>query len=119
MKAFTVAVYGLFGVLAVAAGLLAFVMPAVLLPPDGMSPLTVHLTRELSSAFVFIGLMLLWCIRHYPQRRPVHLALVVFTVLLAGAHWPDDFGDRGQLSSILVNSIPVALIAITAPFGRP
>ena len=63
MKRFTVAVYALFGTLALAAGLIAFVMPGVALPADEMTPLTSHLTRELSSAFVFIGLMFFWCIR--------------------------------------------------------
>lgn len=119
MKAFTVAVYGLFGVLAVAAGLVAFVTPAVALPADGMTPLTSHLTRELSSAFVFVGLMFFWCIRHYEQRRPVHAAFLIFIVLFAGVHWLDYLGDRRNLISPLVNSVPVALLAITAPFGRP
>ena len=70
MKGFTVAVYAVFGVLALAAGLVAFVMPAVALPADQVTPLTSHLTRELSSAFVFIGLMFFWCIRHYRSGGP-------------------------------------------------
>ena len=74
MKGFTVAVYAVFGVLALAAGLVAFVMPAVALPANQLTQLTSHLTRELSSAFVFIGLMFFWCVRHYPERRPVHMA---------------------------------------------
>jgi hypothetical protein len=119
MRAFTVAVYGLLGVLAVVAGLIAFVMPAVALPPNELTPLTSHLTRELSSAFVFIGLMFFWCIRHYEQRRPVHLAFLAFIVLFAGVHWLDYLGDRRDVMSPLLNSIPVALLAITAPFGRP
>jgi hypothetical protein len=119
MRAFTVAVYGLLGALAVAAGLVAFVMPAVALPPDEVTSLTSHLTRELSSAFVFIGLMFFWCIRHYEQRRPVHLAFLAFIVLFAGVHWLDYLGDRRDVMSPLLNSIPVALLAVTAPFGRP
>ena len=120
MKGFTVAVYAVFGVLALAAGLVAFVMPAVALPADQFTPLTSHLTRELSSAFVFIGLMFFWCIRHYPQRRPVHMAFLVFIALFAGVHWQDYFrSNSGNLTSPLVNSVPVALLAITAPFRRP
>jgi hypothetical protein len=118
MKRFTVAVYGLFGTLAIAAGLVAFVAPAVALPPDAVTPLTSHLTRELSSAFVFIGLMFFWCIRHYSQRRPVHVAFLVFIALFAGVHWQDYFTDRRDLISPLLNSVPVVLLAITAPFGR-
>lgn len=119
MKAFTVAVYALLGVLAIAAGLVAYVRPAIALPSTQVTGLTAHLTREVSSAFIFIGLMFFWCLRHYPQRRPVHLALLAFTVFFAGAHWPDSFSDRRELVSILINSVPVVLLAITAPFGRP
>lgn len=117
MKTFTVVVYAVLGGLALLAGLVAYVMPGVALPSNQVTPLTAHLTRELSSAFIFIGLMFFWCIRHYPQRRPVHLALLVFTLFFAGAHWPGSFANR-ELTSILLNSVPVALLAITAPFVR-
>ena len=119
MKTFTVAGYAVLGGLAVVAGLVAYARPAIALPADQVTGLTAHLTREVSSAFIFIGLMFFWCLRHYPQRRPVHLALLAFTVFFAGAHWPDSFSDRRELVSILVNSVPVVLLAITAPFGRP
>lgn len=119
MKTFTVVVYALFGALALAAGLVAWVMPAVALPAGEATPLTAHLTRELSSAFVFIGLMFFWCIRHYEQRRPVHMAFLVFIALFAGVHWHDYLGDRMDVMSPLLNSVPVALLAITAPFKRP
>ena len=116
MRAFTVTVYMLFGVLAVAAGAVAYVMPGVALPGGQLTPLTSHLTRELSSAFVFIGLMFFWCIAHYQQRRPVHMAFLVFIALFAGVHWYDYFGERRDVMSPLLNSIPVALLGITAPF---
>jgi hypothetical protein len=118
VKTFTLVVYGLFGVLAVAAGVIALVMPGVALPSDGVTGLTSHLTRELSSAFVFIGLMFFWCITHYEQRRPVHLALLVFIVLFAGVHWNDYLQGRSEFLSPLINTVPVALLAITAPFRR-
>ena len=118
MKTFTVVVYAVLGGLALLAGLVAYVMPGVALPANQVTPLTAHLTRELSSAFIFIGLMFFWCLRHYPQRRPVHLALLVFTVFFAGAHWPDSFANRRELVSILINAIPVALLGITAPYRQ-
>ena len=118
MKTFTTAVYAVFGVLAIAAGLVAWVMPAVALPAGEVTPLTSHLTRELSSAFVFIGLMFFWCIGHYEQRQPVHIAFLVFIALFAGVHWYDYLGDRRDVMSPLLNSIPVALLAITAPFKQ-
>ena len=119
MKGFTIAVYALFGSLALLAGLVTFVMPAVALPADQLTPLNSHLTRELSSALVFIGLMFFWCIRHYQQRRPVHMAFLVFIALFAGVHWQDYFRNSGgNLASPLVNSVPVVLLAVTAPFRR-
>jgi hypothetical protein len=118
MKTFTVIVYGLFGFLAIAAGLVAWVMPAAAQPAGEVTPLTSHLTRELSSAFVFIGLMFFWCIRHYEQRRPVHVGFLVFIALFAGVHWLDYFADRRDVMSPLLNSIPVALLAVTAPFKQ-
>ncbi len=87
-------------------------------PGERAGPARLILTRELSSAFVFIGLMFFWCLRHYDQRRPVHLAFLVFITLFAGVHWQDYFGDRRDVMSPLVNSIPVALLAITAPFKQ-
>lgn len=119
MKNFTVVVYGLFGLLAIAAGVVALVTPGVALPPDGVNGLTSHLTRELASAFVFIGLMFVWCITHYEQRRPVHLAMLAFIVLFAGVHWNDYLQGRSEFMSPLINTVPVALLAMTAPFGRP
>jgi hypothetical protein len=120
MTTFTKIVYGVLGTLAVVAGAVALVMPSVALPPGMMTPLTVHLLREEASAFVFIGLMLFWCLTHYEQRRPVHLALVVFIVLFAGVHWHDYLDNYdGDLAGPLVNTIPVALLVATAPFKRP
>jgi hypothetical protein len=68
---------------------------------------------------VFIGLMFFWCIRHYEQRRPVHMAFLVFIALFAGVHWRDYLVNRGNVTSPLVNSVPVALLVVTAPFKRP
>ena len=118
MKSFTIGLYWLLGALALAAGVVALITPGIALPADGLSGLTAHLTRELSSAFVFIGLMFFWCATHYEQRRPVHLALLVFIVLFAGVHWNDYLAGRSDFMSPLINTIPVALIAVTSPFGR-
>ena len=119
MTAFTKVLYALLGTLALVAGAVAIVMPGVALPPNGVNGLTSHLTRELSSAFVFIGLMFFWCLMHYQQRRPVHLALLVFILLFAGVHWNDYLQGRSEFMSPLINTIPVALIAATTPFRRP
>ena len=119
MKNFTVALYWLFGVLALAAGLAVLVMPSLIVPPEESSGLIRHLLREEAALFVFVGLMFVWCVTHYEQRRPVHLALLVFIVLFAGVHWRDYLDGGGDIIGPFVNTIPVVLLAITAPFARP
>lgn len=120
MKGLTVGLYWLLGALALAAGIAVLVMPSMIVPPEQSSDLIRHLLREEAALFVFVGLMFFWCATHYEQRRPVHLALLVFIVLFAGVHWHDYFRSTGgDIASPLVNTIPVALLAITAPFGRP
>lgn len=117
MRAFTRRVYRVLGALAIVAGIAAFVKPSLVLGADATTNLTEHLIREEASAFVFIGLMFLWCARHFDQRRPVHVALIVFSVLWAGAHWVEYARDLRRIGSPLVNSGPFAILAITLPRG--
>lgn len=119
MRTFTTAVYTLFGMLALVAGIVALATPSVIIPDAASSGLTAHLTREEGATFVFIGLMFFWCISHYEERRPVHLAFLVFIVLFAGIHWHGYLQNRGDVMSPLINTIPVLLLAVTAPFTRP
>lgn len=119
MRALTVTVYALFGTLALAAGLVALITPGAIIPEAVSSGLAAHLTREEGATFVFIGLMFFWCLSHYDQRRPVHLAFLAFIVLFAGIHWHDYLRSRGDIIYPLVNTIPVLLLAVTAPFARP
>jgi uncharacterized membrane protein len=118
MRALTVSVYALFGTLALVAGLIALATPAVIISEASSSGLVAHLTREEGAAFVFIGLMFFWCISHYEQRRPVHLAFLVFIVLFAGIHWHDYLQSQRDIMSPLINTIPVLLLAVTTPFAR-
>lgn len=113
MKPITRAVYGLFGVAALVAGVAVLIKPAFILSPDVYSPLTAHLVREEAAVFLFVGLMCFWCIRHYEQRRPVHLALLVFTTVFAGIHWADYLRTHQHISGALVNSVPSLLLLLT------
>jgi hypothetical protein len=116
MKAFTKLVYVVLGVFALAAAAVTLVRPEVALPPDLALPIARHLVREQAALFIFVGLMFFWCLRHYEQRRPVHLALLAFVVVFAGVHWLDYVSGRAGIVFPLINTIPVALIAATAPF---
>jgi hypothetical protein len=117
MTAFTKVVYALLGTFAVVAGAVALVWPSLALPPNVTVPIASHLVREEASAFVFIGLIFFWCLTHYEQRRGVHLALLIFVILFAGVHWVDFLSHGAAIIYPLINTIPVALIAVTA-FGR-
>jgi hypothetical protein len=118
MRILTTAVYALFGTLALVAGVVALVTPSVIISEASSSPLVAHLTREEGASFVFIGLMFYWCLGHYEQRRGVHLAFLAFIILFAGIHWHDYLQNRRDIISPLIITIPVVLLAVTAPFAR-
>jgi hypothetical protein len=117
MRAFTLGIYAVFGALSLVAATAALLAPQLVLADD-FSPLTAHLIREEAAAFVFIGLMFFWCLRHFDQRRPVHLALMVFTGLFAVIHWADYLREYRHIEGALVNTVPVLVLTVTAPFGR-
>ena len=106
------AVYAAFGALSIVLGAIALIRPALALPPGELSPLTAHLVREQAAGGVFIGIMALWCAYRFEQRRPVHLALLVFTALFAAIHWVEYFEDRRHLASPLLNSVPFVAFAL-------
>lgn len=118
MKAFTFVIYAVFGALAVSAGTAALLVPALALPREMYSPMTAHLIREQAAGFVFIGLMLFWCLSHFEQRRPVHFALLLFTGLFAAIHWVDYLREHRDVLSPVINTLPVLALVATAPFAR-
>jgi len=118
MKTVAHAIYGILGTLAVGLGVLVLFKPALALPPEAYSPLTAHLIREQGAEGVFIGLMAFWCLFHFEERRPVHLALLLFAALFAIVHWAEYFQARRQLSSPILNSLPFLLLLAATPFGR-
>ena len=109
--------YVAFGTLALLAGAAALLRPTLILAPDVYSHLTAHLIREEAECFIFVGLMFLWCLFHFDQRRPVHFALLLFTAIFAGIHWADYLRDLRNLGSPLVNTVPVLILAVTAPWS--
>jgi hypothetical protein len=116
MTTFTRGVYIVFGTLALLAGVVALLRPAIILP-DVYSHLAAHLIREEAACFIFVGLMFFWCFFHVDERRPVHLALLAFTAIFAGIHWADYLRDLRDLRSPLVNTLPVLILAVTAPWA--
>lgn len=117
MLAFTRFIYAAFGTAAVAAGIGGLIRPGLLGTEIAESPLMQHLVREESAAFVFIGLMFFWCLRHFDTRRPVHLALLTFTVILAGIHWASGYA-WSHPEVLVANSAPAVILALTAPWKK-
>ena len=110
MKGFTRTVYLVLGGLILLLSVLALVRPGLALHPDETTPLTTHLVREQAAGGVFIGVMALWCFFNFERRRPVHLALLLFTALFAAIHWAEYVHGRRTLASPLVNSAPFVLL---------
>lgn len=114
MDAFTRALYAVFGSLSILAGCAVLAAPSLLMGPSD-PPVVSHLLREEAAAFIFIGLVFLWARRHFAIRRPIHLALLVFTALFAGVHWADYFGAGAPLKSPVVNTVPFVVLLVTTP----
>ena len=116
MKRATQLLYGLVGAGTVGLGGIAILAPGLALPPAASSPLVAHLVREQGAEFVFIGLMAIWCLRHYEARRPVHYAFVVLAALFAGIHWAGYFQSGHYLTGALANTVPFLAFAVTSPW---
>lgn len=114
MKGFARAVYLFLGGLILVLSVLALLRPEMALHADEATALTTHLVREQAAGGVFIGAMALWCFFHFERRRPVHLALLLFTALFAAIHWAEYVIARRALVSPLVNSAPFALLALAS-----
>ena len=118
MRSLTVVLYAIFGASAVLAGLAVLASPSLVTDEAADSGLVAHLLREQAAGFVFIGLMFFWCMKHFEERRPVHFGFMVFTALFAAIHWLGYVQGAGGLASPVVNTIPFALLAATAPRPR-
>jgi hypothetical protein len=114
MKLAARVVYAALAVLVGLVALLALIKPSLVLSTESYSPFTAHLVQEQAAGGVFVGLMALWCLFHFDQRRHVHCALLVYFALFAGIHWVEYAAGRRHIASPLLNSLPLlALLAIT------
>ena len=116
-KTFSI-IYGIFGAVAIAAGVAALLFPAFLEHDAAQTFRFAHNLREQGAAAIFIGLMAFWCIFNYERRQSVHYCLMVFTFLLAAIHWCDYFGGHLRWLSPVYNSVPFLVLLIMAVFSR-
>jgi hypothetical protein len=114
VQAFARAVYLVLGALILALSVLGLLRPDLALHADEITATTTHLVREQAAGGVFVGAMALWCFFQFQRRRPVHLALLLFTALFAAVHWAEYLSARRTLVSPLVNSAPFALLALAS-----
>jgi hypothetical protein len=116
MKKLSLVFYGLYGSVAILAGLTALLFPTMI---ETHAPSTelIHIFREQGAALVFVGLMSLWLLFNYDQRRTVHLFLTLFAFLIAGIHWFDYFGGRKPLASAVLNSLGFVVLLALALFS--
>lgn len=121
IKAFIQFIYGLFGVLFLAAGLSVLALRTNLLPEAVQNIIVneaqgnlhaLHLLQEFSALLVFAGLMSLWAVVRYEQSKPYHWALTTFWGLLALAHWFDVRGPWQSWLGPVINTVPFALFAL-------
>jgi hypothetical protein len=119
MRRVTLALYVLLGVSGVGAGLAAILSPGIVIGQRDLTGLAAHLTQEQGALFVFVGLMCFWCFKHYEQRRPVHFALLVFTLLFFAIHLQGYLAGHGAIRYVAANAAPSVLLALTAPWSRP
>jgi len=107
-------IYGLFGAISLAYGVLNLLFPAFLVPETGQSFVLSHILREQAAAVLFIGLMFFWCIFNYERRTTVHYFLIVFAFLLAAIHWFDYLSGHLRWMAPLYNTVPLIVLVIMA-----
>ena len=116
MQAVTL-LYAVVGTLTLVGGVAGIVAPQISLPADA-GALARHLVREQAAGFVLIGMLLLWAIRRTELRRPLHIAMLLFTGLFAAIHWREYVVGASGLTSPAVNTVPVAMFAATLRKAR-
>ena len=107
-------VYVVFGTIAIVFGLANLLAPSVLHSELAQLFPLMHNLREQGAAFVFLGLMSLWCSFNYEQSKLVHYFLTIFNLLIAGIHWFDFLKGDLPLVSPLFNSIAFVVFVTLA-----
>jgi hypothetical protein len=107
-------VYLVFGGIAVLFGLANLLAPSALHSESAQSFPLMHNLREQGAAFIFLGLMSLWCGLNYERSRTIHYFLTLFNLFIAAIHWNDFLKGYLPLMSPLFNSIAFVVFAALA-----
>ena len=132
LRTLTKAVYALLGVLYLATGIGAIVLPAGWISPrwmgDDVAALYLaatpesflnHLTQEFGTLVIAVGLVFLWQARRDEPSRSLHWLLTLYLMLDSAIHWVGPQGLIGSWQRGLVNSIPPLLLLILGLLSWP
>ena len=114
MAKVTKVVYVVFGAIAILYGLANLLAPSTLHSEEAQSFPLMHNLREQGAAFIFLGLMSLWCSFNYERSKTIHYFLTLFNLFIAGIHWNDFLKGDLPLASPLFNSIAFVVFAALA-----
>ncbi len=119
--ALTKALYGLFAITCLGAGLSVVLLNTGVLPGAVREMLlaagqnnghTLHIMQEFGTVLVFVGLITLWFVRHFDQSRPFHWAVTLFLGLFALVHWFDVRDSSGAGIGPVINTVPFAVFLV-------
>jgi hypothetical protein len=126
-KFLTQAVYALFGVGYLAAGMSLMLFKSGGLPPSVsyvIGQLTeqngdvLHVAQEWGTHMIILGLVTLWFIRHYEISGLFHWAMTIGWAFFVYIHWHDVRGGTAPLKALLLDAIPFALFFVTGVMRR-
>ena len=105
-------VCGLLGSILVLAGTIGFLLPYGIWPSAAgdLDGETLHIAQEASAGAIAVGLLAIWCLRNYDQAQPMLFVLLAFFALISLLHWVDFIRDDRNITSGLVNTIPMLLL---------
>ena len=125
LRTLTRAVYALLGMLYFLVGVGSIALPAGWISPRWMGNEVAglyaaatpesflnHLTQELGTLAIAVGLVFLWQARREEPSRSLHWLLTLYLVLDSSIHWVGPQGFIGSLRRGLINSIPPLLLLI-------
>ena len=123
LRTLTRAVYALLGLLYLLLGVGSIALPAGWISPRWLGgdfaelygaaapeSFLNHLTQELGTLAIAVGLVFLWQARREDASRSLHWLLTLYLVLDSLIHWVGPQGFIGSLQRGLINSIPPLLL---------
>jgi hypothetical protein len=107
--------YGIMGVVFLAAGVSTLFVNTGLLP-DALRDIILHFSQnnlgmlhiiqELGTLLILVSLLTFWFLKHYEQSRAFHWAVTAYWAIMAVIHWFNVAGPNPSVVGPLVNTVP-------------